>query len=87
MTTHIPARCSLAGCAREAHRWLDGFELFGIGYPLRTLYLCDVHAEEVAHDDALVHWLNPLTRSVRTVELGVYDCSDACGGACRECNP
>ncbi len=83
MATHIPVRCSIAGCSQHAGRWFDCFELWGIGYPLRTFYLCDGHAQEVAHDDTDVHWLNPLTRIVRTVELAIYSCSEEC----RTCNP
>ncbi|WP_144061181.1 hypothetical protein [Hyphomicrobium denitrificans] len=79
----MPAFCSVAGCAEEATRWFAAADLWGLGYPLPTFYLCDGCRDWFSPEDDLVRWLDPLSRRIRTTELAVYACADGC----RECNP
>lgn len=83
MARHITVRCSVRGCHFDADRWFDARLLFGRGYREQTFYLCDPHAQIVAPDDEAVHWLDPESGYVRSVELAVYACADDC----EECNP
>jgi hypothetical protein len=87
MTTnskHFPAYCDIEGCGEEASRWIDvsGIEK-ATDIKDNTFYLCPEHAEILSPEDSMVHILNLDTKSITTLELAVYSCSDDC----EVCNP
>jgi hypothetical protein len=84
MGVHIAVRCSIPTCSGEATRWFDTAELWGLGYPLRTFYLCEDHIERLAPDadDGLIAWLDPVRRRISTAEVAIYSCSPRCA----DCN-
>jgi hypothetical protein len=80
---HVPAYCNIAGCQEEACRWIDtsGLPAF-TRLEDETFYLCPQHAEMLSPEDSMMNVLNLDTRSIATVELAIYSCSEDC----RLCN-
>ena len=84
-TKHKAVKCSVRGCKEEAGFWIPTRELSGdFDIKKETFFLCDEHAEELSYlgEYEEIRFLNPETGKIRSIELGVYSCSDGC----RICN-
>ncbi len=84
MTKHIKIKCDVKGCKEEAVRWISTDELSG-DFDMkgkRTFYLCDEHKDKLSPEDDYINFLNPETGKIRSIEMGIYSCSEDC----RVCN-
>ncbi len=86
MEKHIAKKCNVRGCKEEAGYWIPTAKLSG-DFDMKarhTFYLCSDHVAKLSEGDEIeeIHFLNPETGRIRSIEIGIYACSESC----RECN-